>query len=186
MAPSGRDHIFVSYSHKDKKFLEDLLKFLTPYNLRIWADPYIKVGDKWEGKIGDALGKAGAAILLVSQDFLVSSYVNGKELPPLLSAGENEGFTLVCVPVSSSTYQPTPLAQFQWIQDPEQPLDLVPKAKRLNIVKLPPNSPNYFPPILLAKRISRKKILPSAFPLNLQSPYCPLLLRLREGEKKKD
>ena len=50
-----RDLVFVSYSHSDKMWLERLLIFLKPYtrqNLKIWADPYIKVGDKWRPSTG--------------------------------------------------------------------------------------------------------------------------------------
>ena len=44
-----RDLVFISHSHRDRDWLERLLIFFKPYarqNLKIWADPYIKVGDK--------------------------------------------------------------------------------------------------------------------------------------------
>src|SRR6266851_21818 len=49
--PAGepRDLVFISYSHSDKDWLERLLIFLKPFtrqNLKIWADPYIEVGDE--------------------------------------------------------------------------------------------------------------------------------------------
>ena len=60
--PAGtlRDLVFISYSHSDKVWLDRLLIFLKPYtrqNLKIWADPYIKVGDKWRRNISEALSQ---------------------------------------------------------------------------------------------------------------------------------
>ena len=133
MAQGPRKHIFVSYSHKDTKFLEDLLKFLGECNLSLWADPYIKIGDKWERKIENALKHAGAAILLVSQDFFASPYIKEKELPPLLAAAEKGEITLVCIPISPSTYQVTPLAAYQWVISPDKPLNTFPNSKRLMV-----------------------------------------------------
>ena len=46
----ARDLIFISYSHRDRDWLEHLRVFLKPYtrqNLQIWADPYIEVGGQW-------------------------------------------------------------------------------------------------------------------------------------------
>jgi hypothetical protein len=49
------------------------------------------------------LEKAGAAILLVCQNFPVFSCVKEKELPTFLSAAENDGLTAV-------------LMRFQWLK----------------------------------------------------------------------
>src|SRR5438067_1961243 len=49
-AGEPRDLVFISYSRPDRDWLEHLLIFLKPYtrrNLKIWADPYIQVGDEW-------------------------------------------------------------------------------------------------------------------------------------------
>ena len=44
-----RDLVFISYSHNDRDWLARLLVFLKPFtgpNFRVWADPYIKIGDE--------------------------------------------------------------------------------------------------------------------------------------------
>jgi hypothetical protein len=69
--PAGalRDLIFITYSHRDRDWLERLLIFFKPYtrqNLKIWADPYIKVGDKWRRAISAALSHTCVAVLLVT------------------------------------------------------------------------------------------------------------------------
>jgi hypothetical protein len=48
-AREPRDLVFISYSRPDRDWLDHLLIFLKPYtrqNLKIWADPYIQVGDE--------------------------------------------------------------------------------------------------------------------------------------------
>ena len=63
---AARDLIFISYSHRDRDWLDRLLIFFKPYtrqNLKIWADPYIKVGDKWRRDISAVLSHTSVAVL---------------------------------------------------------------------------------------------------------------------------
>jgi len=68
-ARTARDLAFISYSHEDgTKWLERLLVVLKPYlkrgHLRVWADPYIRVGDRWEREIANALERARVGVVL--------------------------------------------------------------------------------------------------------------------------
>jgi hypothetical protein len=108
MSVPFRDQVFVSYSHRDKKWLDRLLVFLKPYQrqgLRLFADPYIQVGERWRRAIEGALERACIGVLLVSQDFLASDFIYEQELPPLKRAADRGHLVLICVPVSASTYQ---------------------------------------------------------------------------------
>ena len=122
-----RDLVFISYSHRDKKWLGRLRTFLKPYlragQLRIWADPWIRVGDRWRREITAALENSHTAVLLVSAEFLASDFIYEEELPPLLEAATRDDLVLVCVPISASAYQTLPLEEYQWAHDPERPLD---------------------------------------------------------------
>ncbi len=125
MAEPQRDLVFISYSHLDKKWLSDLLTFLKPYQrkgMEVWADPYIKVGSRWERDINHALSRACVGVLLVSQEFLASDFIYESELPPLTSAADRGDLTLVCVPLSSFTFDASDLDEYQWARDPQQPL----------------------------------------------------------------
>jgi len=66
----ARDQVFISYSHQDKRFLEDLLTHLKPYlrkcTITAWSDQQIEPGSKWFGEIQAALAKTSVAVMLVS------------------------------------------------------------------------------------------------------------------------
>jgi len=105
MAP--RRTIFISYSHQDTEWLELFRKFLGVLEnagiIKFWDDSAIKTGEPWEESIRRALDTACAALLLVSQDFLVSKFITTYELPRILSDAQREGKKVFWLQVSPST-----------------------------------------------------------------------------------
>ena len=71
--------VFVSYSHRDEKWLERLQVHLKPLvragDIDLWDDTQIRSGEDWKAKIDQALGSARFAVLLVSADFLASDFI---------------------------------------------------------------------------------------------------------------
>lgn len=81
--------VFISYSHKDKQWLERLKVHLKPFvddiSIDVWDDTRIRVGDDWQGEIESALNKAKVAVLLISADFLASEFIKNNEIPNILA-----------------------------------------------------------------------------------------------------
>jgi hypothetical protein len=130
-----RDQVFISYSHEDTKWREDLEKHLKPYlragSIKGWSDKQIIPGSKWFEEIKSALVQTNVAVLLVTPDFLASDFIHEHELGPLLKEAERSGVTILWVPIYASAYKQTALDKYQAVIDPNRPLaSFSSKAKR--------------------------------------------------------
>ena len=136
MAPkTHRTKVFISYSHRDKAWLERLQVHLKPLEregrVERWDDTRIKPGTRWREAIENALAETKVAVLLISADFLASDFIDTVELPALLSAAEADGAVILPVIVGHSRFARTPsLAQFQAVNSPAEPLHTLPKASQ--------------------------------------------------------
>jgi hypothetical protein len=127
--------IFISYSHQDKAFREELEKNLKPYlragSITNWSDQQIAPGSQWFPEIECALENSKIAVLLVSHDFLASDFVHEHELGPVLEKAEEGGVKILWVPIRDSAYKKTPLKDYQAVVlDPSKPLASMTKARR--------------------------------------------------------
>jgi hypothetical protein len=120
-------YVFVSYSHKDRRWVERLEIHLKPlgrdYNVIYFDDTKIRPGADWRGEIRSAVERANVAVLVISADYLASEFIQEDELPPLLKAAQDEGALILPLIVSPSLFMRQPqLARFQAINDPAEPL----------------------------------------------------------------
>lgn len=122
-----RDKIFISYSHKDKKWLERLQTMLKPLvrsgQITVWDDKEIKVGAQWHEEIMAALATAKVGLIMVSPNFLASDFISEVELPSLLKAAKNEGLEVCWILLSTCLYETSELSRFQAAHDISRPLD---------------------------------------------------------------
>jgi hypothetical protein len=123
---STRTKVFISYSHKDAKYLDQLVEHLTYYErnqlIELWSDKKITAGAQWREEIKRAIEATKVAVLLVSSSFLASEFIVEDELPPLLHAAEKEGAIILPVIVRPSNFEDTELAHFQAVNSPSLPV----------------------------------------------------------------
>lgn len=114
-----RNQVFVSYSHVDTAYLERLrahLRLLERRNIKVWTDKDIAPGMEWRQEIERALASAKVAVLMISTDFLNSSFITDHELPPLLDAARAQGVHIIPVIVQPSAFgdeELVPLSKYQ-------------------------------------------------------------------------
>ncbi len=120
-----RNKVFVSYSHLDKEFLEDIKRHFKPFlkDIDFWDDSKIQPGQIWKEEIKSAINQCKVAILLVSTDFLGSDFISTDELPPLLEAAEKKGAVILTVILKPCLFEEfNALNQFQAMNTPNKPV----------------------------------------------------------------
>ena len=122
--PAAGNKLFISYSHKDKDYLSRLLVHLRPLEknglIDAWNDSRIAAGAKWKQEIEKALEQAAVAVLLVSADFLASSFIVDNELPPLLKNASDKGTVILPIVVKPCRFtRDGMLSEFQSVNPPD-------------------------------------------------------------------
>jgi len=128
-----RTKVFVSHSHRDIDFLEDIKRHFKPFfgQIDFWDDSEIQPGQKWKEEIRMAISETKVAILLVSTDFLGSDFIATDELPPLLDAAEKEGAVILIMIIKPCLFEDFPeLNQFQAMNSPNNPISKMDSNER--------------------------------------------------------
>lgn len=131
-ATQTRQGVFVSYSHRDKKWLDRLKEVLKPAlgQETIWDDTQIGPGASWAEEIEHAIESARVAVLLVTPAFLRSDFIVSSELPRIIERQTKEGLSILWVAVEPALFEVTPLWKYQAANDPAHPLSTLSKAKQ--------------------------------------------------------
>jgi len=133
-----RDSIFISYSHKDAKWLQEVKKHLSilehNYQLIIWDDSEIKTGSDWAGDIHQSIKRCRVAMLLVSTNFLSSEFILKKELPLILQASKKEKITIFNLILDTCAFHLTELDAFQCLNNPKFPLEELKPSDRKRVL----------------------------------------------------
>ncbi|HMW24168.1 MAG TPA: M4 family metallopeptidase, partial [Burkholderiaceae bacterium] len=125
--------IFYSYAHEDEKLRDALAKYLTPLKqqgiITEWHDRCIVAGEPWGSAIDSHLESAKIILLLVSVDFIASSYCWDKELARALerhNSGEARVIPIILRPVDWSG---APFASLQALPKDGKPVTLWPNKE---------------------------------------------------------
>jgi len=105
--------IFISYSHKDEKFKNELVTMLAGLQSRgivdTWQDRRIEPGDEWNRSIQDAMNECDLALLLVSPDYIGSRFIQDEEQPKLLQRRKEMQLRVIPIIVRPCTWQSEPV-----------------------------------------------------------------------------
>lgn len=82
--PQTPPEVFVSYSHHDKDYKDQLVKQLNVLQrqgvISSWHDGLLVAGEKWNDEIVEHLNSSRIILLLVTPDFMNSDYIHNVEL----------------------------------------------------------------------------------------------------------
>lgn len=133
LSQAVREQIFISYSHKDKKWQERFQLHLKPLlrNTAIvsWDDTGISLGERWEDEIEQAIAASRVAVLLITPEFLASDYIADRELPRILAAQERGCLKVVPIAVRPSVVAGTTVGELQAANDLDHPLSILEKDR---------------------------------------------------------
>jgi hypothetical protein len=127
-------NIFLSYSHKDKKYADELIAQIKPlqqrYELNIHSDLHIEAGEMRQQELMTTLSGADIALVLLSPDYLASDWCINHELPQLLKQAERGNTLLIPVILRPSDWIHTPLAYYQVFPIDAKPLAMMREVER--------------------------------------------------------
>lgn len=69
-------HVFISYSHHDRDFVDQLTQGLKSEGITVWSDQSIQPGSDWIEEIEEGLEQSRHILLIVSQASLNSPSIN--------------------------------------------------------------------------------------------------------------
>ncbi len=118
--------LFLSYSHEDKFFKEELDKHLTALKrskkLSYWHDKEIGGGTNWDKIIKENLQKADFILLLISPDFLNSEYIWEVELERAFKL-QNEGkVAIIPIFLTKVDFEGLPFEKLQGYPEDGKPI----------------------------------------------------------------
>lgn len=108
---------FISYSHKDEKYLERLKVHLSQMKrdglINDWTDHAIRAGATLDNEISSALASSNLFIALVSPDYIASNYCYKREFETALKRQAEGRLTIVPIIVEPCDWHSTPFSKFK-------------------------------------------------------------------------
>jgi len=125
--------VFISYSHRDSRFRDELMDMLSilirQKVIDVWHDREIAAGASWYRAIRSAMNKSDMAILLVSQYFLNSEFIQREEVPVLLKQRKGQGMRVIPIIVRDCLWEDDPvISKIQVLPREGRPIQTFPIA----------------------------------------------------------
>jgi internalin A len=119
--------LFLSYSHKDKKYVDELRKALKPTErnglIQPWYDGEITAGEEWKPLIEQRLKDADIIVCQLSRDFLDSDFCVLNELETAIQRRVAGEAGLVAYVLHDCDWKETKVAKFQILPSEAKAID---------------------------------------------------------------
>jgi hypothetical protein len=119
--------VFISYSHEDKIFLTDLVKYLSNMKrqgeISTWTDRDITGGSSWRNHIDENLKTAEIILLLISPDFIHSEYCYDLEMKAALDLHQQKRAKVIPIYLRVSDVKGSPLEDLQALPIDRTPIN---------------------------------------------------------------
>ncbi|MFN7925660.1 MAG: toll/interleukin-1 receptor domain-containing protein [Bryobacteraceae bacterium] len=116
-------NLFISYSHKDNAFREELETHLAMLRnsgrVAVWTDRQIDASMEWEAEIWSHFEAARVLVLLISPDFLASKFCYSQELGAAMARHEARTARVIPVIIRPCQWQDAPFAKIQCLCAPK-------------------------------------------------------------------
>jgi tetratricopeptide (TPR) repeat protein len=126
--PSSAIRLFYSYSHKDQKLRQELEKHLSILRrqgvIAQWHDQQIDAGENWRDAIDAHLRDAQIILLLISPDFLASSFCYDVEVRTALTQLQAERARVIPIILRPTDWGETPFSDLQALPKDAKPVTL--------------------------------------------------------------
>ncbi len=128
----SRTKLFISYSHKDIRWLEALKEQLAVLErerlLDVYEDTQLCAGEKWYDRLHAEMSTAKVGLLLISAPFLSSDFIRNEEVPKLFNRHENGGMFIYPLLV-----RPCPWKAVDWLSKLQvRPQDAMRRTKAIS------------------------------------------------------
>jgi hypothetical protein len=122
--------VFLSYSHIDEKYRDELAKHLNILKrlkiIETWHDRRILPGEDWSNSINENLNNADIILLLVSVDFINSEYCFELEMNQAIARHESGEAVVIPIIIRPCLWQRLPFGKFQTATRDGKPVEKYP------------------------------------------------------------
>ncbi len=118
--------VFVSYSHRDEEFKDELVAHLANLKrqgkIRAWQDRDIEAGTEWDAEIRQQLESAEIILLLISHYFINSDYCYDLEMRRAIERHQEGTARVIPIILKPCDWQETPFSKLQVLPKDGKPV----------------------------------------------------------------
>lgn len=119
--------VFFSYSHRDKRLMEELERHLASLRVQkivsVWHDRKILGGENWETAISEEINTSEIILLLITANFIASTYCYGIEMIRAMERHHAGEARVIPIILRDCVWEDLPFAELQALPENGKPVD---------------------------------------------------------------